>query len=166
MWPGEGCTHQNCTTEQQLDTWSCHNQPLLKITQHKDVPSSPVILYWQWNLLQMFKWLLVSGFTISWYKNLKNYKTKYQNCRGLSCVTILPKVQHPAELLHLLLEHSKLRLLSETFAKSSTKVWGCQTSFTQKHFSSALWTSVAPLAGLELSCTVTEEENLEQMHNR
>lgn len=40
---GKGCIHRNCTTGQQLSTWSLRNKVLLKITQHMDVPTCPVM---------------------------------------------------------------------------------------------------------------------------
>lgn len=59
----------------------------------------------------------------------KTIKTNHQNCRGLSCVTtktILyywqPKVQHPAELLHLLLEHQQIQNLLRNICQDLVSV--------------------------------------------
>lgn len=82
MCPWKGCTHRNCTPG-QLNTWSYHHELLLKITWRMHIPASPVILYCQWKLFQIFKWVFVSGLFRPWYKYLKNFKNKSSKLQKL-----------------------------------------------------------------------------------
>lgn len=156
--PWKGCAHRNYTTG-QLNTWRWHNKLLLSIPHHTDIPTSPVILQWQWRLFQIFKWLFVSGLIIPWYKYLKNFKNKswklqrfelfnYKNYFVLLADQSVgsSKANPPPPW-----NTSKLRIFSETLAKHFTKFEDVKLHLHYSISPQPCKIIIAPFAGLKMS---------------